>query len=503
MSFSVLYSRACVGIHAPLVTVEVHITGGLPRVNIVGLPETVVKESKDRVKSAIQMSGFEFPMRRVTINLAPADLPKEGGRFDLPIALGILIASRQLPIQTINDYEFAGELALSGELRPIRGSLSLALSVKKSNRTLILPKANVKEACFAEGASVMGANHLLDVCQHLRGQELLPLEKTHHTFQRPNYNDISDVKGQHQARRVLEIAASAGHSVLFVGPPGSGKTLLANRLLSILPHLTQDEASDSAAVQSISHQGFNPDDWQKRPFRSPHHSASSVALVGGSNPPKPGEISLAHNGILFLDELPEFQSKVLEALREPLESGEIVISRAARQATYPARFQFMAAMNPCPCGYLGDGLGLCHCTPDQIQRYQKKLSGPLLDRIDMHITVGRMKVKTLIEENTDVIEDSETVRTRVVAARKIQWERQGKLNNQLIQSDIALYCAVDKKTQQSIEEILERLNISARAYHRLLKVSRTIADMQEAKNISKKHIFEAVNYRRVFFQSTA
>lgn len=503
MSFAVLYSRACVGIHAPLVTVEVHITGGLPRVNIVGLPETVVKESKDRVKSAIQMSGFDFPMRRITINLAPADLPKEGGRFDLPIALGILIASRQLPMQSVNDYEFAGELALSGDLHAIRGSLSLALSVKQSGRTVILPKANVKEACFAEGASVVGATHLLEVCQHLRGISLLTFEKTTHTFVRPDYNDIADVKGQHQARRVLEIAASAGHSVLFVGPPGSGKTLLANRLLSILPHLTQKEASEAAAVQSISHLGFHPDDWQKRPFRTPHHSASAVALVGGGNPPKPGEISLAHNGVLFLDELPEFQAKVLEALREPLESGEIVISRAARQATFPARFQLMSAMNPCPCGYLGDSLGLCHCTPDQIQRYQKKLSGPLLDRIDMHVTVARMNVKILMEKHEIAIENSETVRERVIEARNIQWLRQGKLNSELSQNEIKNYCIMDNATQAAIENVLERLNISARAYHRLLKVARTIADMQSAEAITKKHIFEAVNYRRVFFQATA
>ena len=500
MSFAVVYSRACVGIHAPLVTVEVHITGGMPRVNIVGLPETVVKESKDRVKSAIQMSGFQFPMRRITVNLSPADLPKEGGRFDLPIALGILAASRQLPVAVLNDYEFAGELALSGKLCSIRGSLSLALSVKDSKRTLILPAINADEACLATGARVIGVMHLLDVCEHMRGFKCLPYHAVTSQLQEPAYEDIVEVKGQPQARRVLEIAASAGHSVLFLGPPGSGKTLLANRLLGILPGLTEQEASESAAVQSISHVGFNVKDWQRRPFRSPHHSASAVALVGGGNPPQPGEISLAHNGILFLDELTEFQQKALEALREPLESGCIMISRATRQAKYPAKFQFISAMNPCPCGYLGDAMGLCRCTPDQIQRYQKKLSGPLLDRIDMHVNVARVKIRMFSDKDAKAPENSETVRTRVMLARKIQLERQQKLNTDLNQEEIKQYCSVDKQVTTAIEDVVDRLNISARAYHRILRVSRTIADMKGVDNIAKEDIFEAINYRRAFYQ---
>ncbi|MGD8690170.1 MAG: YifB family Mg chelatase-like AAA ATPase, partial [Gammaproteobacteria bacterium] len=389
MALSRVLSRAQAGIEAPAVTVEVHLSNGLPSLSIVGLPEAAVREAKDRVRSALINSRFDFPARRITVNLAPADLPKEGGRFDLPIALGILAASGQIPDDPLERHEFVGELSLSGELRPVRGALPAAVKVRDAGRALLVAADNADEAALVSGARVHGAEHLLEVCAHLNGDTRLGLhEPTIKGGAAPAAGDLRDVRGQHQARRALEIAAAGGHSLLFIGPPGTGKSMLASRLPGVLPPMTEEEALEAAAVASVSG-GFDPARWGQRPFRSPHHTASGVALVGGGTHPRPGEISLAHHGVMFLDELPEFDRKVLEVLREPLESGEITISRAARQASYPARFQLIAAMNPCPCGYLGDPGGRCRCTEDQVWRYRSRISGPLLDRLDLHVEVPR------------------------------------------------------------------------------------------------------------------
>lgn len=386
MALAVLHSRALAGMDAPEVAVEVHLANGLPSFTIVGLPEAEVKESKDRVRAALQTAQFEFPARRITVNLAPADLPKESGRYDLPIALGILAASGQIPTKHLDRYEIAGELALTGALRGVRGSLAMMLQARESGRAFILPQDSAQEAALVKGASVLPASSLLQVCAHLAGQESLPALEAAIPTRLMAYADLAEVKGQRQAKRVLEIAAAGGHSVLLSGPPGTGKSMLAARLIGLLPEMTEEEALESAALQSLT-RDFAAEEWGRRPYRAPHHTASGVALVGGGANPKPGEISLAHHGVLFLDELPEFDRKVLEVLREPLESGHISISRAARQADYPARFQLVAAMNPCPCGYLGHYNGRCRCTPDQLQRYRGRISGPLLDRIDLHVEV--------------------------------------------------------------------------------------------------------------------
>ena len=400
MTFAVVNSRALSGMNAPLVEVEVHLSNGLPQCNIVGLPDTEVKESRDRVRAAIVQSGFEFPTQKITVNLAPADLPKESGRFDLPIAIGILAASGQIASDKLTQYEFAGELALSGSLRPIRGALAMAYQAQKSDRTFILPRDNAMQASVMPQVSALGANSLGEVAAHLNGtQTLLPCEATFSQTENESLPDLCDVKGQHTARLALEIAAAGGHSLLILGPPGTGKSMLAQRLPSILPPLTDDELASVWALRSLVPQfsGCLKQD-TRRPFRAPHHSASSAALVGGGSDPKPGEISLAHKGVLFLDELPEFDRRVLEMLREPLESGEIHISRATRQATFPAQFQLVAAMNPCPCGYLGHPSKPCRCTPDSIKRYRAKISGPLLDRIDLTIEVPAFTAAELISQ---------------------------------------------------------------------------------------------------------
>jgi len=495
MTLAVVHSRAQIGMEAPPVTVEVHLANGLPNLSIVGLPEAAVKESKDRVRAALQNVRFEFPARRITINLAPADLPKEGGRFDLPIAIGILAASGQIPQRDLDRYEFIGELALTGKLRPVLGALTVALEARQSNRVLILPAANALEAALAVGGDVRGAKHLLEVTAHFNGGSLLARQEA--KIPQPDASgvpDLRDVKGQHQARRALEIAAAGGHSLLMIGPPGAGKTMLAARLPGILPQLDDDEALEAAAIQSL-HKRFSLKHWKQRPFRAPHHTASAVALVGGGSNPHPGEISLAHHGVLFLDELPEFNRHVLEVLREPLESGAITVSRAARQAEFPARFQLVAAMNPCPCGYYGDASGRCRCTPDKVNQYRARISGPLLDRIDIHIEVPAVPREVLLDRATRTSESSEEVRTRVEQTRERQRHRNGCHNAALTNQQIESACRLDESGRQLLEQAMDRLGFSARAYHRILKVARTIADLAAEEFIRPAHVAEAVQYR--------
>jgi magnesium chelatase family protein len=496
MSLTQLTTRAQDGVTAPEVSVEVHISNGLPAFTMVGLPEAAVREARDRVRSAIINSGFEFPARRITVNLAPANLPKEGGRYDLPIALGILAASKQINASTLANFDCYGELALSGECRNVDGLLPALIASKQAQKQAIIPQSNQPEATLVRDIPIHTCGSLVEVCASLNGGDALPIVEPTESFSQGKFeNDLCEVYGQHQARRALEIAASGGHHMIMMGPPGTGKSMLAQRLNTILPLMSEDEAMSSASIRSISNKPVNADNWLRRPFQSPHHTVSGVALVGGGSHPKPGEISLAHNGVLFLDELTEFERRSIEVLREPLETGKIHISRAARQAEFPAEFQLIAAMNPCPRGC--DSIQTCACSVEQLNRYRNKLSAPLMDRIDIQIELPRLEHDELINHRQTIQENSNQVRERVIKARDRQLNRQKCLNAKMSNSQIDDFCELDQPTEQLLVSSIDKLKLTARSYHKILRLARTIADLASSRKIQSQHLAEAIAYRKL------
>ena len=493
-----IFTRAADGLVAPLVSIEVHISGGLPCFSIVGLPEGAVKESKDRVRSALMNSKYRFPTQRITVSLAPANLPKSGGRYDLGIALGLLLASGQLkPVKDVNQFEFYGELGLDGAVRGTEGLLPALVQGFASKHHLIIPEANIDESALVNEASIYPCNHLLQICGFLSGAAEMEKLQIEEIASNKSSLDFSQVKGQHQAKRAMEVAASGGHNLLLIGPPGAGKTMLSERLPSILPPLTKEQALERASIYSVAGQCVDVSELRTPPFRSPHHTCSAVALAGGGAIPKPGEISLAHEGVLFLDELPEFPRAALEVLRQPMENGVVHLSRAAKQVSFPANFQLIAAMNPCPCGYFGDGSQKCHCTEDQVSKYRSKISGPLLDRIDMVLELPPLPKELLLpSENKEGVENSESIRERVLNAYNTQLERQGKANDRLLSDEVDKLLQLSGDDRRLLEMMIEKLSLSARAYYRTIKVARTIADLDKSAKIQKAHLIEAVSYHR-------